>query len=71
MKLKKVVLEVIKDKRIRRRLADALDTTDQVIVNYIKKNHDNLTKAAALLVIREELKMADDQILESNQVAAS
>jgi hypothetical protein len=70
MKLKKVVLEVIKDKRIRRRLADALDTTDQVILGYIKRNHDNLTKAAALYVIREELKMTDDQILEPTKIPA-
>lgn len=64
MKLKKVILDVIMDKRIRRKLAEALDLTDQAIIKYIKRNDDNLTKAAALKVIREELKMSDDQILE-------
>jgi hypothetical protein len=64
MQIKQTVLEIIKDKRIRRRLAEALDTTDAIIVNYIKRNHDNLTKAAALKVIRDELKITDDQILE-------
>jgi hypothetical protein len=64
MQIKQTVLEIIKDKRIRRRLAEALDTTDAIIVSYIKRNHDNLTKAAALKVIRDELKITDDQILE-------
>ena len=65
MKLKKAVLAIISDKRIRRKLADALDVTDQSIMNYIRRESDELTKAAALKVIREELKMTDDQLLET------
>lgn len=70
MKLTSLALDKIRDKRIRALLALALDVTDQSIVNYIKGNSDELTKAAALKVIREETGLTDDQILVSSEVQA-
>jgi hypothetical protein len=66
MKIRKRILSQLKDKRIRRRLAESLDVTDQSIMNYIGANKDNgpLTTAAALLVIREETELSDEEILE-------
>jgi glutamate dehydrogenase/leucine dehydrogenase len=66
MKIRNRVLNQLKDKRIRRRLAEALDVTDQSIMNYISVNKDNgpLTTAAALLVIHEETELSDEEILE-------
>lgn len=46
------------------KLADVLGVTDKTIYRYISDNSDELTKAAALKVIREETGLTDDQILE-------
>lgn len=70
MKLTQIALQRIRDKKIRALLALALNVTDQSIVNYINRNHDFLTKAAALKVIREETGLNDDQILEEVQEEA-
>jgi hypothetical protein len=43
---------------------DALGCTEFTIARYIQKNSDNLTKAAAMEIIREVTSMADDEILE-------
>jgi hypothetical protein len=66
MKIRNRVLNKLKDKRIRRRLAEGLDVTDQSIMNYISANKDNgpLTTAVALLVIREETELSDEEILQ-------
>lgn len=49
--------------RTRSRLALALGCTEQTIIRYIKDCSDNLTKAAALMVIREETGLSDEEIL--------
>lgn len=67
MKLTQKALSKIKDPKIRALLVIALGVTDQSIMNYIKSNSDELTKAAALKVIREETGLADDQILEETE----
>lgn len=66
MKLTPQALQKISEKRIRRRLADALDVTDQSVQNYIRDNKTNgpLTTYAALLVIKDELKADESEILE-------
>lgn len=43
---------------------DALGCTEFTISRYIQKNSDNLTKAAAMQIIREVTGLADDEILE-------
>jgi hypothetical protein len=70
MKLTQKALSKIKDPKIRARLVLALGVTDQSIMNYIKSNSDELTKAAALKVIREETGMDDSQILVEESIRA-
>lgn len=53
------------------KIALVLGITDQQIARYIKNNSDNLTKAAALKVIREETGLKDDQILETELATAT
>lgn len=65
MKLKRIVILALKgSKGVVPKLAEALDCSDQTIYNYLRDNDDTLTKAAALKVIREELDLTDEEILE-------
>ena len=64
MKLTQIALARINNPKTRIKLAGALEVTEQSIIRYIKDNNDELTKAAALVVIREETKLTDKQILE-------
>jgi len=66
MKLSQKALRAINNPTTRRRLMDVLGCTEFTISRYIQKNNDNLTKAAALQVIREVTGLSDDQILELN-----
>ncbi|WP_081148069.1 hypothetical protein [Niastella vici] len=66
MKLRKEVLKAINKPPTRRRLMDVLGCTEFTIARYIQKNSDNLTKAAALQVIREVTGLTDSEILEGN-----
>ena len=63
MKLTALALKKIKEPKVRMQIALALGVTDQSIINYIKRNDDELTKAAALELIRKETGLSDDQIL--------
>lgn len=67
MRLSRIAILAIKGAcpGIIEKLSDALDSSEQTIYRYISDNSDNLTKAAALKVIREETGLTDDQILES------
>lgn len=47
------------------KLAEALRVTDKTVYRYISDNSDELTKAAALKVIREVTGLTDEQILET------
>ncbi|WP_081202980.1 hypothetical protein [Niastella yeongjuensis] len=64
MKLSQKALQAINNPATRRRLMDVLGCTEFTISRYIQKNSDNLTKAAALQVIREITGLADSEILE-------
>jgi transcriptional antiterminator len=64
MKLSQKALKAINTPVIRRRLMDALGCTEFTISRYIQKNSDNLTKAAAMQVIREVTGLPDSEILE-------
>lgn len=64
MKLKKEVLQVINTPQTRRRLMDVLGCTEFTIARYIQRNSDNLTKAAAMQVIRQVTGLSDAEILE-------
>lgn len=69
MKLTQKVLLAIHNPSVRRELTVALKCTDQTIIRYIKGNEDNgeLTKAAALKVIREVTELSDQEILEAEE----
>jgi hypothetical protein len=64
MKLTQKALKAINTPVIRKRLMDALGCTEFTISRYIQKNSDNLTKAAAMQVIREVTGLPDSEILE-------
>ena len=64
MKLKKEVLDAINTPKTRRLLMDVLRCTEFTIARYIQKNSDNLTKAAAMQVIRQVTGLPDAEILE-------
>lgn len=49
---------------VKQKMADAAKVTIHAIYRWINDNDDNLTKASVLKVIREELGLTDDQILE-------
>lgn len=70
MKLTQKALSQINKPQVRIRLAIALNVTEQSVIRYIKSNSDELTKAAALAVIREETKLKDKEILLSEKAAA-
>lgn len=61
----KALQEVKRSKRLRARLALALNKSEFSIQRYIKDNAENLTLAAAMAVIREETGLSDAEILES------
>lgn len=73
MKLTQQVIERIKQPQVRRELTVALKCTDQTIIRHIKGNEDNgeLTKAAALKVIREVTGLTDQEILETEEMVVT
>lgn len=71
MRIKTKVLEKIDgNKSIVSRLCLELNKAYPTIRKWINENDDNLTKAAALQIIREELNLTDDQILDRQKEAA-
>ena len=64
MKLTQKALKAINNPVTRRRLMDVLCCTEFTISRYIQKNSDNLTKAAAMQVIREATGLTDEEILQ-------
>ena len=64
MKLSKLALKAINNPTTRRRLMEVLGVTEFTISRYIQKNSDNLTKAAAMQIIREVTGLDDQNILE-------
>ena len=66
MKLTHVAIQAILEHSpgIKSKLALALGCSEGTINRYIRENDDNLTKAAAMQVIRKETGLTDDEILE-------
>lgn len=50
-----------------KKLAEAISTSEPTIYRYINNNDDNLTKAAALEIIREETGLTDAEILVDSE----
>lgn len=69
MKLTQLAIDCIKQPAARRELTVALKCTDQSVQRYIKGNEDNgeLTKAAAMAVIRKWTRKTDEEILEEEK----
>lgn len=66
------IAAVRKNSSIRMKLAEALGCTDFTIIRYLANNSDNLTKAAALKIIKQETGLSEKQILvEETQVSTS
>lgn len=70
MRLSKIAILAVKgaSPAIVKKLSDAGLGSEQTVYRYISDNSDNLTKAAALKVIREETGLTDEEILESEVV---
>lgn len=64
MKLKELVLSAIKgNPALRQRIREALGVSNPTMTRLLKENDDDLTKASALQVIREEFGLSDGEIL--------
>lgn len=71
MRLSNKALELIRGNvRTKNLLALTLDCSVFTIGRYLDSNNDNLTKAAALKIIREETGLADSEILEEEAIPA-
>lgn len=65
MKLTNIVILAIRGhKSIKDTLASALGVSKATVYRWIQDNDENLTKAAALEIIRFELGLTDSEILE-------
>ena len=67
MKIKNLIIMAIRgNTNLRKRLKETLDISEPTLYRLITENNsnDDLTKAAALKVIREELGLTDSEILE-------
>jgi hypothetical protein len=65
MKLTNIAMQaIVQSPGIKLKLALALGCSEGSINRYIRENDDNLTKAAALEVIRKETGLTDEEILE-------
>lgn len=63
MRLTETAIEVIREPQLRLKIAQALGVTEQTVIRYISDNHENLTKAASLKVIKNNTDLTDDEIL--------
>lgn len=66
MNIKKAIIEPLQDNRqFRLEIALALDVSESTARRYILANSDELTKAAALIVLSKFTGLTNDQLLES------
>lgn len=65
-----VLLKVADSAKCKDLLEAALGVSQPTISRYVADNHDNLTKAAALKVIGEYFNLSNEEILESENIAA-
>lgn len=68
MKLTNIAILAIRGKRgTSGIIAKALGVSDNTVYRLLKENHDDLTKAAVLEIIKAETGLGDDQILERDE----
>lgn len=70
MKIRKAVLGKLDNNKGYALIMIALDCSFSSARDYIKKNKDDLTKAAVLKAIREEFGLTDKEILEEDKSPA-
>lgn len=68
--IKQNVLTEINRIQTRLKIAVALRVSEQTVIRYITENHENLTKAAAMKVIREVTGLPDEEIIIDDKVMA-
>lgn len=56
---------------LRRKLKEVLDISEPTLYRLLNENDDDLTKAAALKVIREDLNLSDSEILEDDSTVGA
>jgi hypothetical protein len=71
MKLTQKAIKAIRKKALFPHLAIALNVSVGSIYRYVATNDDNLTKVAAVEVIKKETGMTEDEILEKQGVSIS
>lgn len=69
MRLTNITILALKgsDQGIKERIAKATGVTNSTVYRWISANSKELTMAASLKVIREELGLSDSQILEEEE----
>lgn len=68
MKLTQKAIDKIKDsKSLPKRLANVLGVSRVTMWRYLNSNNDELTKAAAIKIIREETGLSDEEILDESE----
>lgn len=70
MELTPKALSAINNRATRLQLAVTLGVTEQTIINYITGNSDNLTKVAALRVIKAKTGLTEEEILQEKLIEA-
>lgn len=69
MRLSELGITILRgSEKIRERLRASFDITSTTVNRWVRENDDNLTKAAALSIIREETGLSDSEILENESV---
>lgn len=72
MRLTKKALDKILDSRsLPKKLAALMGVSRVTIWRYLSENSDELTKASVLKVLREELELTDDELLEEIESGVS
>jgi len=69
MKLTKIALLALSgcEVEIKLRIADAIGVTEATFYRYLRENNGNLTKVAAIRIIREATGLTEEQILEESK----
>jgi transcriptional regulator with XRE-family HTH domain len=71
MKLSKIAILAVRGVRgSGKLLAEAIGVSEVTMSRYLRDNDDNLTKAAALAIIRELTGLTDDEILIEEPIKA-
>jgi hypothetical protein len=69
MKIRPLVLWAIKgNPDLRFKVRNALGISNPTMTRLLQSNSDDLTKASSLEVLREELKLTNEEILENSEI---